>query len=122
MRFCRLMGHRPNTLDLISYLQIMDTSDSLIPAAEPLTSQVGGHKGVLATEGGALIIKPTLPLELEFYQRLQHDPRLSLLRPFTPKFLGTLRLEGKLAEDGSLEGNGIKVMPVDVPEKDQFQT
>ncbi|KIM87322.1 hypothetical protein PILCRDRAFT_63566 [Piloderma croceum F 1598] len=62
----------------------------------PLSSQVGGHPGILATEDGSLIIKKALPLELEFYQTHALDPAFGPLRPFLPKFYGTLKLEGEV--------------------------
>lgn len=68
---------------------------------QALDSQVGGHPGILTTENGSLLIKPTAEKELEFYQRLQQDSRLEDLRVFTPTFLGTLKLQGKLDETRS---------------------
>lgn len=64
----------------------------------PLSSQVAGHPGVLTTEDGSLIIKPALPLELEFYKKYSSHPSFEPLRPFLPKFFGTLKLEGTLDE------------------------
>ncbi len=63
-----------------------------------LASQVGGHIGVLTTEGGELLIKPALPRELEFYQKLQSDETFAALRPYVPYFIGTLKLEGEVDE------------------------
>ena len=68
---------------------------------QPLESQVGGHAGVLTTENGSLMIKPAVPTELAFYERLQLDSNLEDLRAFTPTFLGTLKLMGKVDETGS---------------------
>ena len=65
---------------------------------QPLESQVGGHAGVLTTENGSLMIKPAVPTELAFYERLQLDSNLEDLRAFTPTFLGTLKLMGKVDE------------------------
>jgi 1D-myo-inositol-tetrakisphosphate 5-kinase/inositol-polyphosphate multikinase len=62
----------------------------------PLESQVGGHAGVSTNESGSLMIKPAAPMELAFYERLQLDGYLEDLRPFTPTFLGTLKLMGKV--------------------------
>jgi len=62
----------------------------------PLSSQVGGHPGILATEDGSMIIKKALPLELEFYQTHALNPAFESLRPFLPKFYGTLKLEGEV--------------------------
>ena len=71
---------------------------TLTPAATtttvPLTSQVGGHAGVLASEDGSLVIKPCLPLERDFYQTLTTNEGFATLRDFVPKFFGTLKLEG----------------------------
>ncbi|KAJ3503479.1 hypothetical protein NLJ89_g8414 [Agrocybe chaxingu] len=66
------------------------------PTTQRLASQVGGHAGVMTTADGSLLIKPALPRELQFYQALQQDPALEVLREFTPRFLGTLKLEGKV--------------------------
>ncbi|KAF5387088.1 hypothetical protein D9615_002052 [Tricholomella constricta] len=87
--------------------------ESSISTAKPLASQVGGHAGVLTTEDGSLIIKPALPLELQFYQALQQNTDLEPLRPFIPNFLGTLKLEGQLDEAKSAEEGTISVAPVD---------
>ncbi|KXN91930.1 Inositol polyphosphate multikinase [Leucoagaricus sp. SymC.cos] len=76
-----------------------------------LSTQVGGHAGVLTTEDGELLIKPALPRELEFYQKLQSDEKLATLLPFAPKFLGTLRLEGEVDDTKSQEG-GVAVKPL----------
>lgn len=92
--------------------------ESKIPAAQPLSSQVGGHAGVLETEDGSLIIKPALPIELKFYQELQHNPELASLRRFTPKFIGTLKLEGQLDETKPSADGSMKIMPIDAPEKE----
>ncbi|PPQ91774.1 hypothetical protein CVT25_000418 [Psilocybe cyanescens] len=67
-----------------------------LSSTHALSSQVGGHAGVTTTEDGSLLIKPALHRELEFYQKLQRDSSLDELRAFTPKFLGTLRLEGQV--------------------------
>ncbi|KAI6110866.1 hypothetical protein EDD16DRAFT_1710543 [Pisolithus croceorrhizus] len=39
-----------------------------LPPTALLSSQVGGYSGVQTTEDGALLFKPALPRELEFYQ------------------------------------------------------
>ena len=59
---------------------------------------MGGHAGVLTTDDGSLIIKEALPLELEFYQTHVSSPAFEPLRPFLPKFYGTLKLEGEVDE------------------------
>jgi 1D-myo-inositol-tetrakisphosphate 5-kinase/inositol-polyphosphate multikinase len=71
----------------------------------PLASQVGGHLGVHTTEDGSLIIKPALPLELQFYQSALVDSSFLPLRPFIPLCYGTLRLEGKLDTENANDGN-----------------
>ncbi|EDR10794.1 uncharacterized protein LACBIDRAFT_315595 [Laccaria bicolor S238N-H82] len=70
-----------------------------------LNSQVGGHAGVLTTEDGSLLIKAALPRELEIYQKLQYDPALEALRPFTADFLGTLELEGEVDQSNPITPN-----------------
>lgn len=65
------------------------------------TAQVGGHAGVSTSEDGSLLIKPTLPHEISFYERLASDPVFASLRPHVPKFYGTLRFEGRV-KDGDL--------------------
>ncbi|KAK0474004.1 SAICAR synthase-like protein [Armillaria novae-zelandiae] len=79
--------------------------------AIPLASQVGGHAGVLTSEDGSLLIKPALPLEHQFYQILNSNPAFEPLRPFVPKFIGTLKLQGELDEtnQGLEPGSGIAV-------------
>ncbi|KAG6886361.1 hypothetical protein C0992_004389 [Termitomyces sp. T32_za158] len=78
---------------------------------KPLSSQVGGHAGVLSTEDGSLIIKPALPLELQFYQALQQNSDFEPLRSFIPNFIGTLKLEGELDEEKSAVDGNISVIP-----------
>jgi 1D-myo-inositol-tetrakisphosphate 5-kinase/inositol-polyphosphate multikinase len=87
-------------------------------ATHPLAAQVGGHAGVQTTEDDSLLLKPALPREIDFYQRLaaadDHD-ELSKLRKWIPKFLGVLKLEGQL-KDSNAVGNGgdgnVEVVPV----------
>ena len=90
------------------------------PAVQALASQVGGDAGVMTTEDGSLLIKPALKRELEFYQRLQTDAdeAIATLRKFTPKFLGTLTLEGE-AKEGSSEGGALEIRPA-AERKDEF--
>ncbi|KDQ59794.1 hypothetical protein JAAARDRAFT_33371, partial [Jaapia argillacea MUCL 33604] len=68
----------------------------------PLANQVGGHPGVQTTPDGSLLIKTSLPLELQFYQTTVSDPAFARLRRYIPKFYGTLKLEGRVegGEDG----------------------
>jgi 1D-myo-inositol-tetrakisphosphate 5-kinase/inositol-polyphosphate multikinase len=91
---------------------------SISAAPLPLASQVGGHAGVLTTEDGSLVIKPALPLELQFYQALLREPALAPLHPFTPRFLGTLKLEGQV-EDANDLAAGIAVTSIEGGDKDE---
>lgn len=86
-----------------------------------LASQVGGHAGVLSTEDGELLIKPALPRELAFYQKLQTDEAFARLRPYVPKFIGTLRLEGELDQSKPQE-EGIAVKPFSEKKDKLFYT
>ncbi|KAI0657165.1 SAICAR synthase-like protein [Cubamyces menziesii] len=79
----------------------MAHTPSEIDGSIPLESQVGGHPGVRTSEDGSLLIKPALPREVAFYQSVAADPRFAPLRPFVPKFYGTLRLEGKVDESAA---------------------
>lgn len=88
--------------------------------AKPLKSQVGGHAGVLTTEDGSLIIKPALPLELQFYQTVQQSEKLEHLSMFLPSFIGTLTLEGEIDEKKSAELGNISVNPVDAPQRESI--
>jgi 1D-myo-inositol-tetrakisphosphate 5-kinase/inositol-polyphosphate multikinase len=76
------------------------TSSSSTDDLQAFAYQVGGHKGIQVTGGGDLIVKPVLPLELQFYQNILVDPALASLRPWVPTFLGTLRLEGQHTAEG----------------------
>ncbi|KAG6826746.1 hypothetical protein H0H93_016240 [Arthromyces matolae] len=93
---------------------------SSTPSHKPLSSQVGGHAGVLATEDGSLVIKPALQQELEFYQAVQHNPELAALRPFLPNFIGTLKLEGQLDQEKSAAERNISVVPIVSSQKDEL--
>ena len=84
----------------------------------PLATQVGGHTGVLTTEDGELLIKPALPHELEFYQKLQSGGTFAALRPYVPRFIGTLKLEGELDQDKPQDA-GIALKPFS-DKKDKF--
>lgn len=81
-------------------------------ATHLLESQVGGHAGVRTTEDGSLLIKPALKHELEFYQSLLQNPDLASLRPYTPKFIGTLKLEGVVDPNKPAETEGVVVTPI----------
>jgi inositol-polyphosphate multikinase len=86
----------------------------------PLSSQVGGHKGVLASEDGSLVFKPALPLELKFYEELNLNSSLARIRPFIPQYYGTLKLEGILEQSSIASGDPgtkLKVTPLDKADK-----
>lgn len=97
------------------------SSSSLSPALaaiHPFAAQVGGHAGVQATEDHSLLLKPAVPREIDFYQRIaaasDHD-ELSKLRKWIPKFLGVLKLEGQLKDSNAAENEGggnVEVVPV----------
>ena len=70
-----------------------------VDRAVPLTSQVGGHAGVSTSEDGSLLIKPALAREVSFYQRLTSDPAFTSLKPYIPRFYGTLRFEGTVEDE-----------------------
>ena len=79
-----------------------DTPPTTIPRSQPLTTQVGGHAGVQTTDDGSLLIKPAVPIEHIFYQSVTAEPAFAPLRPWIPRFLGTLRLAEQAAPDGAL--------------------
>jgi hypothetical protein len=95
--------------------QILRIRNIMMPVTStiihPLESQVGGHADIGTTENG-LFIKPAAPAELAFYQRLQQDSNLDDLRAFTPTFLGTLKLMGKVDEASSAMSESIVVESV----------
>jgi hypothetical protein len=98
-------------------MAMVPNSDVAINPHKALQSQVGGHAGVVTTEDGSLLIKPSLHRELEFYQAMQQDPMLAFLREFTPTFIGVLRLEGKLSDlDGKLVEGGLSSLSEDMLE------
>ncbi|GMK56645.1 hypothetical protein CspeluHIS016_0304850 [Cutaneotrichosporon spelunceum] len=73
--------------------------------ATAMANQVAGHAGVLVDDSGSLVIKPALPREIAFYQLVQCSPRtapISGLKPFLPKFYGTLALTGHV-DDSEFE-------------------
>ena len=72
--------------------------------AHTLDMQVGGHKGVLQSGEGDLIMKPSLPAERDFYQAIAADKRLAAISPHVAKFYGILRLEGQVNADSAPGG------------------
>lgn len=74
-----------------------------------LSSRIGGHQGILTSDDDSLVMKPTLPLEIAFYQTINANPAFAPLQPFVPNFIGTLRLEGELIQrDGDIEPENIR--------------
>lgn len=65
-------------------------------------SQVGGHSGIRSSADGSVIIKPALPVEVDFYTTLSSSDALTHLFPFVPRFYGTLKLQGQLDEQGNI--------------------
>jgi inositol-polyphosphate multikinase len=100
-----------------------------ITTAQLLTTQVGGHPGIIESEDGSSIGKPALPLEHEFYEAIYGDnpanrdlQDFKRLQPFIPRLMGTLRLVGRLDEtqaDGEL-----RILPIEgaaqAATKDEF--
>ncbi|WWC73325.1 uncharacterized protein I206_107292 [Kwoniella pini CBS 10737] len=83
------------------------SSSLTIGESTPLANQVAGHDGVMSDASGSLVIKPALPREIAFYQTLNSSSRedpIRKLKPFVPKFYGTLRLEGQLSSEGDIKG------------------
>lgn len=73
--------------------------------------KVIGYAGMRTTPDGSLIIKPAFPAELQFYQSLIEDSYLAPLRPFIPKFLGTLPPETSVSEDEAAQWAGLAIPP-----------
>lgn len=83
----------------------------------PLSQQVGGHAGVQVTEDESLLLKPTLPREIAFYQLVRDivDPStgLHLLKVWIPKFIGLLSLGGNFVDAAA--GIEAGIVPVIIP-------
>lgn len=73
-----------------------------------LDTQVGGHDGVLSSADGAVVIKPCLPLEIDFYTALSSNNAFLHLLPHVPKFYGTLKLHGRMDEHGNIDAADTK--------------
>ncbi|KAG6849380.1 hypothetical protein H0H93_008934 [Arthromyces matolae] len=70
-----------------------------ICVSQPHPFRVIGHAGMRTTSDGSLIIKPAFPAELQFYQDLTKNPYIASLRPFIPKFLGSLQENSGMGDD-----------------------
>ncbi|KAG6861775.1 hypothetical protein C0995_012279 [Termitomyces sp. Mi166 len=81
-----------------------------ISACHPHPFRVLGHAGMRTTLDGSLIIKPAFLAELRFYETLMKDPYIAPMRPFIPKFLGTLP-ENSGSGDEAARLDGILVPP-----------
>ncbi|KAG5721388.1 Inositol polyphosphate multikinase [Termitomyces sp. T112] len=79
-------------------------------ASQPHPFRVIGHAGMRTTPDGSLIIKPSFPAELRFYETLMMDPYIAVMRPFVPRFLGTLPGNSGLADDAA-QLSGISIPP-----------
>ena len=65
--------------------------------------QVAGHPASISQDAtGGLIIKPTNQLELDFYETTAPSLMPDFVGHWTPKFYGTLRLQGQLKEEQSV--------------------
>ncbi|KAK9446539.1 inositol polyphosphate kinase-domain-containing protein [Limtongia smithiae] len=73
----------------------------LITSASAFDNQVAGHDGVLLDASGDLVIKPSTPVEIAFYESLL--PHAEFL-PITPRFYGTLTLRPNGGEGGAGDG------------------
>ncbi|KIP03382.1 hypothetical protein PHLGIDRAFT_94879 [Phlebiopsis gigantea 11061_1 CR5-6] len=58
----------------------------------------------MTNDDGSVIFKPALPAEVNFYQSVLSNPELEPLRPYIPRFYGTLRLEGQADQEQSIDG------------------
>ena len=88
----------------------------------PATPQELADLDVLrALMGDTMDADVALAAEVAFYQSVTADPAFAPLRPFVPKFYGTLRLEGKLDESQpQAEGGPLKVVQASTGEKDEY--
>ncbi|EMD34283.1 hypothetical protein CERSUDRAFT_117164 [Gelatoporia subvermispora B] len=87
----------------------------------PIAHQVAGHAGFLnqvEDSDGSLLVKFAHIKEVLFYQTIVADDALAPLRPIVPAFLGTLKLEGQLAETGDT-GEPARITPVEgIPQRE----
>jgi len=93
------------------------------PETNAFSSQVAGHaNGVVTAADDTLLIKAALPLELKFYQTVAaaSEPEFDALRPFIPKFIGTLSLEGELDTDKPPSEGSINVKPIEGGKKESI--
>ena len=70
---------------------------------------------MLSSADGSVIIKPCLPLEIEFYNALSSKDGYGHLLPHVPKFYGTLKLHGKMDEHGNIGAVGSEDGEKDEP-------
>ncbi|KAK6356531.1 hypothetical protein TWF718_000887 [Orbilia javanica] len=62
------------------------------PLIKRFSHAAAGHEGVLRDESGALLIKPCLPKEVDFYQAAASHPEFA---KWMPTFMGTLQLNSQ---------------------------
>ena len=79
----------------------------------------------MTTEDGSLLIKPALPVEIHFYQSVMSDPSYEPIRPYIPRFIGTLKLEGQLdpakSEDGTIAVKQDSARAAEGSQSDEYQ-
>jgi hypothetical protein len=88
-------------LPLLSLTMPRSQPDDLQHHMHALTSQIGGHPGVMASDDSTVIVKPCLLLERQFYEAVNQDERYRSLLKMIPRFYGILKLEGRLDPEGS---------------------
>ncbi len=103
-------GQAPGTL-LVCHHHPSMTNITFEGKQVPFTGQVVGHAGIMTSEDGSLLIKPSLTAEVSFYETIGTVSDFAPLRPFISKFYGTLRLQGEV--DSSVENGEIRITSTD---------
>jgi 1D-myo-inositol-tetrakisphosphate 5-kinase/inositol-polyphosphate multikinase len=77
-----------------------------------LANQVGGHPGVRSSADGSQILKPCLPAERDFYERVvTTDVKgFEALRKHVPGFYGVAPAEGTESKDESTAGSSEQIL------------
>ncbi|KAM0753950.1 SAICAR synthase-like protein [Meredithblackwellia eburnea MCA 4105] len=67
----------------------------------PVISQVGGHPNTIQASplSSSTLIKPSLPVERNWYQQVGPSLHPDYIGVWTPAFFGTLKLEGKMDDN-----------------------
>src|SRR5690349_8739573 len=69
----------------------------------PAFAQVGGHAAtIVLSDDSSMVNKPSSPNEQRFYSSLAPEILPGFIGTWTPAFYGTLSLQGKVADDGSI--------------------